>query len=90
LEYDLEKPIIIKTGHEDNGGIAYALGEGRKGIRIDLVWRVHSEKQAHLHLSWNGSTVVSLERAEVFYAAFGEMMEVARAKQSELSPREFV
>lgn len=86
----MEKPIIIRTGHKDDGGISYALGESRKGIRIELAWHVLSEKQAYLHLSWNGSTVVSLERAEIFYAAFGEMLEIARAKRSQLSPREFV
>jgi hypothetical protein len=66
------------------------LGEGTKGILIDLWWTIHSEKQASLHLSWNGKQIASIEKAETFCQALGEMIALAKEKRAELAPREFV
>ena len=84
------KPIIRSRSTDRDGGVTYALGEGRKGILIDLWWTIHSEKQASLHLSWNGEQLASLEKAEAFCQALGEMIALANEKRAELAPREFV
>ena len=83
-------PIIHSRSTDRDGGVSYALGEGKKGISINLWWTIHSEKQASLHLSWNAQEVASIEKAEAFCQALGEMVALAKEKIAELAPREFV
>ena len=87
------KPLKRQFGSEMDGGVSYTLraGPGAKPyIDIGVSWTVHSDREASLQMCWGGRPLTSLEQAEAFYDAFGEMLQVAKAKRFQLGTRNLI
>jgi hypothetical protein len=86
------KPLKRQFGTEMDGGVSYTLraGLGAKPVEIGVSWTVHSDRQASLQMCWGGRPLTTLEQAEAFYQAFGEMLKVAKAKRFQLGTRELI
>ena len=87
------KLLKRQFGTETDGGVSYLLraGQGAKPyIDIEVSWTIHSDRQASLQMCWGGRPLTSLEQAEAFYNAFGEMLKVAKAKRYQLGTRELI
>jgi hypothetical protein len=87
------KPLKRQFGTEMDGGVSYTLRAGpgpKPHIEIGVSWTVHSDRQASLQMCWGAHPLTSLENAEAFHEAFGEMLKVAKAKRFQLGTREFI
>jgi len=86
------KLLKRQFGTEMDGGASYTLRAGPGAIPlvdIGVSW-THSDRQASLQMYWGGRPHTSLENAEAFYKAFGEMLKVAKAKRFQLGTRELI
>jgi hypothetical protein len=87
------KPFKRQFGTEMDGGVSYTLraGPGAKPyIDIGVSWTIHSDREASLGMSWGGRSLTSLDKAEAFYEAFGEMLKVAKARRFRLGTRQVI
>jgi len=87
------KPLKRQFGNEMDGGVWYTLraGPGAKPyIDIGVSWTIHSDREASLQICWGGRPMTSIDKAEAFYEAFGEMLRVAKAQRFKLGTRELI
>jgi hypothetical protein len=87
------KPLKRSFGNDMEGGVSYTLraGAGAKPyIDIEVSWTVHSDREASLQMCWGGRPLTSLDKAEAFYEAFGDMLKVAKAKRFQLGTRNLI
>jgi hypothetical protein len=87
------KPLKRQFGTEMDGGFSYTLraGPGAKPyIDIGVSWTIHSDREASLQMCWGGRPLTTLENAEAFYEAFGEMLKVAKTKRFQLGTRNLI
>ena len=87
------KPLKRQFGTEVDGGVSYTLraGPGAKPyIDIGVSWTIHSDREASLQMYWGGRALTSMEHAEAFYEAFGEMLKTAKAKRFRLGTRQLI
>ena len=78
------KPFKRQFGTDMDGGVSYTLRAGlgaKPNIDIGVSWKIHSDREASLEMCWGGRPLTSLENAEAFYAAFGEMLKIAKARR---------